>query len=125
MAAANSRDFQTMASIFGTHDGPVGDTGSSFGCFWKKIGTIFGGSSCEKWEDVEVRMDLISQVLLHEDYQIRGERSVAGTPYSTIRVSVDVVRSEGTTRDVGFTLVQMNDGRWMLQQIELEKLTNA
>lgn len=68
-------------------------------------------------------MDLISQVLLHDDYQIRGERSVAGMPYPTIRVSVDVVQDGNTTRDVGFTVVQTNDGRWMLEQIELVKLT--
>lgn len=123
MGAANSRDFVTMASIFGTHDGPVSNTGSSFGCFWKKLGSIFGGSSCQSWQDVELRMELISEVLLHDDYQIRSERSVAGTRYPTIRVAVDVVQATVNTRDVGFTVVQTNDGRWMLQEIELQKLT--
>lgn len=123
MGAANSRDFVTMASIFGTHDGPISDTGSTFGCFWKKLGSIFGGSSCQNWRDVELRMELISQVMLHDDYQIRSERSVAGVRHPTIRLSVDVVQRQIRIRDVGFTLVQTNDGRWMLEQIELERLT--
>lgn len=123
MGAANSRDFVTMASIFGTRDGPIANTGSTFGCFWKKLGSIFGGSSCRKWEDVELRMDLISQILLHDDYQIRGERTVAGMRQPTIRVSVELVQAQTRTPDVGFTLVQTNDGRWMLEEIELEKIT--
>ena len=60
LQAANTRYLPAMARLFGTKDGPMADTGSSFGCFWKKIGAAFGGDSCVKWSDVELRMDAIA-----------------------------------------------------------------
>ena len=52
LQAANTRDLRAMGRLFGTPDGPMGDTGSAFGCFWKKIGAAFGGQSCLKQVDI-------------------------------------------------------------------------
>ena len=46
LQAANQRDVLTMGNLFGTQDGPVMDTGGSFGCAFKRIGSWFGGTRC-------------------------------------------------------------------------------
>ncbi|MFV2006241.1 MAG: hypothetical protein ACC667_02285 [Longimicrobiales bacterium] len=126
LQAVNARDLVSMSRIFGTTSGPIGDTGSTFGCFWKKISVIVGGDSCVKWRDVELRMDVISEILSHEDYRITSERSVAGRDVRTIRLGVTLVKSGGRRiPDVGFTLVPAGGSRWFLQEIELVKITNS
>ena len=126
LQASNTRDLFAMARLFGTRDGPVEDTGSSFGCFWKKIGSAFGGQSCVKWADVELRMNLIAGILRHEDYRIASERSVAGAERETIRIGVDMSFARGqTVRDVGFTVVLASGDRWLIEIIELEKVTGT
>ncbi len=125
LQAVNRRDLVSMSRMFGTSGGPIGDTGSSFGCFWKRIGTLFGGDSCRKWQEVELQMDLIAEILRHEDYRITSERSVAGRDVQTIRLSVALeIRVGRTIPDVGFTLVSAGGARWLLQEIELAKITN-
>jgi len=125
LQAANARDHQTMAGIFGTPDGPVGDTGSSFGCFWKKLGTLFGGESCQSWQEIELWMDTLAQVLQHQNYEIVSQRDVAGRGYPTTRVGVDLVVSRNrTVRDVGFEVVRADD-QWLIEAFELEKLTGG
>lgn len=125
LQAANSRDLQSMARLFGTKGGPIGDTGSSFGCFWKRIGTLFGGDSCLKWQDVELRMNIIAQVLAHEDYRIVGEERVAGRNVETTRLGVNLTINGRMIRDVGFTVVRAGEARWLVQAVELEKITNS
>jgi len=125
LQAANARDHQTMARIFGTSAGPVGDTGSSFGCFWKKVGTIFGGEACRKWEEIELWMDSLAQILAHQNYEIVSERDVAGREDPTRRVGVNLVISRTrTVRDVGFEVVRDGD-QWLIEQFELEKITGG
>ena len=115
-----------MARLFGTHDGPVEDTGSSFGCFWKKIGAAFGGQSCLDWADVELRMDAIAGILRHEDYRMASERAVAGVEHQTTRIGVDILFGRArTVRDVGFTVVLASGDRWLIEVIELEKVTGS
>ena len=126
LQAANTRDLFAMARLFGTRHGPVEDTGSSFGCFWRKIGSAFGGQSCLKWADVELRMDAIAGILTHRDYEIASERMVAGTDDETIRIGVDMAFSGGrTARDVGFVVVLGSADQWLIQIIELEKITGS
>ena len=126
LQAANTRDLFAMARLFGTRQGPVEDTGGSFGCFWKKIGSAFGGQSCVKWADVELRMDAIAGILRHNDYQIASERLVAGAQSETIRIGVDMSLASGrTVRDVGFTVVVSSGDRWLIEIIELERITGA
>ena len=125
LQAVNTRDLVSMSRLFGTSGGPIGDTGSSFGCFWKRIGTLFGGDSCRTWQDVELRMDVIAEILRHEDYRITSDQSVAGRNVQTIRLGLAFELSGGRTiQDVGFTLVAAGGSRWLLQEIELAKITN-
>lgn len=126
LQASNVRDLVEMSRLFGTYDGPIGDTGNAFGCFWKKLGSVFGGNSCRKWRDVELRMDVISSILRHQDYQAVSERMVSGAEHPANRIGVDMSFEGGmTVRDVGFTVVQASEGRWLINLIELEKITGA
>ena len=106
LQAANTRDLETMSRLFGTDDGPIGDSGSR--------------------EEVELRMDLIAEILQHDDYEIISERSVPGAPAPSNRIGVDLVLPGGTTvRDVGFTVVLESPNRWLINVIELVKITEA
>ena len=106
LQAANARDLETMSRLFGTHDGPIGDRRSR--------------------EEVELRMNVIAQILQHDDYEIVSERSVPGAEFPSRRVGVDLVLPGGTTvRDVGFTLVLESDDRWLINVIEVIKITQA
>lgn len=107
LQAVNTRDLETMSRLFGTNDGPIGDTGDRI--------------------EVELRMDVIAEILEHDDYEIVSERRVAGAAVLSIRIGVDIVLRGGMTivRDVGFTVVLEAPNRWLINVIELEKVTGA
>jgi hypothetical protein len=124
LQAANTRDLDSMARIFGTARGPITDeTGSAVGCAFKRMGSWFGiGRRCLSWREVEIRMDAIAQILQHDDYRIRGESSVAGRA-NTRRVGVDLTRGDQEFNDVPFVVVQASQGRWFVEQIGLDRIT--
>jgi len=106
LQAANIRDLVTMARLFGTDDGPIGD----------RRGRV----------EVELRMDVIAEILQHDDYQIISERRVPGAEVPSNRIGVDLRLRGGTTvRDVGFTVVLESNDRWLINVIELVKITQA
>ncbi len=106
LQAANARDLETMSRLFGTHDGPIADRGSR--------------------EEVELRMDVIAEILQHNDYEIISERRVPGAETRSIRVGVDMTFRNGTiVRDVGFTVVLESADRWLVNVIEVVKITAA
>ena len=106
LQAANTRDLETMSRLFGTHDGPIGDRRSR--------------------QEVELRMDVLAEILQHNDYEIISERRVPGAEFPSRRVGVDLVLPGGTTvRDVGFTVVLESDNRWLINVIEVVKITQA
>lgn len=124
LQAANSRDLDAMARLFGTPDGPIADTGSTLGCGFKKVFSWIGlGEACTSAQDVELRMDAIARILQHDDYRIESESRVPGRQDPTTRVSVNVDVGNETVRDVPFFVVQTSEGRWMVEQIGLERLT--
>jgi hypothetical protein len=122
LQAANDRDVQSMGRLFGTAQGPIGDTGSTFGCFFKKVGSWFGGSACTKRVDVELRMDAIASVVQHQDYRIVREEPVAGRVDPTRRVLVDFEMGTGPVSAAPFVVVQTGEGRWLVQEVPLETL---
>jgi len=122
LQAANERDVQAMGRLFGTADGSAWDTGSTFGCFFKKIGSWFGGSACLRKVDVEIRMDAIASIVQHEDYRIVREESVAGRTSPARRVLVDLTLEDGTVEAAPFIVVQTSEGRWLIEQVPLEHL---
>ena len=105
LQAANARDLVTMSRLFGTHDGPIADSGSRV--------------------EIELRMDLIAGLLQHDDYEIISEGRVPGAEFPSNRIGVDLLLPGGTTvRDVGFTVVESDD-RWLVNIVEVLKLTGA
>ncbi|MBT8405186.1 MAG: hypothetical protein KJP18_15085 [Gemmatimonadetes bacterium] len=101
LAAVNARDLDGMASVFGTSDGPVeGDR-----------------------VEVEIRMDALATILAHESYELVSERQVPGRVDMTTRVGVTLTIAGEVHSDVAFLTVRTGEGRWMLQEIDLEAIT--
>ena len=103
LQAANARDFDAMASLFGTADGPV-----------KRPA-----------HELELQMATVAEILNHEDYQIVSERRAPGRVNPTNRIGVNILKEGQMIRDVGFMVVQTDDGRWFVESIDLEKITGA
>lgn len=121
LQAANDRDLEAMGRLFGTEDGPAWDTGSTGGCFFKKIGSWFGGSSCVEKRDVEIRMDAIAQVLRHDDYRILREEPVAGRLNAALRLYADLTIQGQVVPEVPFVLVRTDGGQWLVEEVDLQK----
>jgi len=122
LQASNARDLEGMARLFGTQSGPAWDTGSTFGCAFKKIGSWFGGSPCVQKHDVEVRMDAIAQILRHDDYRIVREEAVAGRMGQATRVFVDLTVRGQTVREVPFVIVRSGGGQWLVEEVDLARI---
>ena len=106
LQAANTRDLETMSRLFGTDDGPIGDN----------RGRV----------EIELRMDLIAEILQHDDYEIVSEIRVPGAELPSNRIGVDITLPGGQMiRDVGFTVVLESQSRWLINVIELVKITSA
>jgi hypothetical protein len=126
LQAANERDVRAMGRLFGTKDGPVMNTGGTFGCAFKKIGSWFGGSACVTKEEVEIRMDAIASILRYQDYQVVGEERVAGRTSPTTRVLVNMTTTQGVAvTDIPFVVVQTGQGRWLIEQVDLQRVMSG
>ena len=125
LEAANQRDLETMGRLFGSTGGPVLDTGGTFGCAFKKIGSWFGGQSCVKREEVEIRLDAIANVLSHDDYRIVREQAVAGRMNDATHVWVDFTINGSQVKDIPFVVVRTGDGRWLVEQVDLQKVMSG
>jgi hypothetical protein len=77
LQAANTRDIVTMWRLFGNDDGPIGDSGNR--------------------EEIELRMNVIAEILQHDDYEIVSERAVPGAEVPSNRIGVDLTLPQGTT----------------------------
>ncbi|HUF77175.1 MAG TPA: hypothetical protein VMM35_12895 [Longimicrobiales bacterium] len=126
LQAANEHDVEAMGRLFGTSEGALMDTGSTFGCFFKKIGSWFGGNACTRRTDVELRMDAIASIIRHVDYRILREEPVAGRVSPTRRVIVDMSMPRNrTVSGAPFIVVQTGEGRWLVEQVPLEQVMAA
>jgi hypothetical protein len=126
LQAANTRDLDAMARLFGTADGPIIDqTGGGFSCAFKRMGSWIGiGEPCVSWAEIELRMDALAQILRHDDYRLRSESAVAGRTSPTSRIGVDLTRAGSLYADIPFLVVQTPDGRWLVEEIQdLPRLT--
>jgi hypothetical protein len=122
LEASNSRDLPTMGRLFGTADGPIMDTGSTFGCMFKKIGSWFGGSSCVPKREVEVRLAAISDIVRFEDYRVTREETEAGRMAEARRIWVNFTVNGGQVTDVPFVVVKGPGGQWFVEEIDLQRL---
>ncbi len=127
LQAANARDLDRMARLFGTADGPVANTGSTFGCMWKRMGSWIGVSNrCMTRQDVEVWMNTIALILQHRDYRLGADQRVPGRQHLTASIPVALVTADGRqVSGVPFTVVQSKNGQWLIEQIALEQVTNS
>ncbi|MGD2068035.1 MAG: hypothetical protein PVI57_05075 [Gemmatimonadota bacterium] len=101
LQAANAKDFDAMARLFGTVDGPVeGDP-----------------------HEIEFRMATIAEILAHEDYEIVSEERAPGRRYPTNRIGVNITKNGEVIRDVPFMVIQTDDGGWLIEEIDLEEIT--
>jgi hypothetical protein len=126
LQASNARDYFTMATLFGTDSGPISDTGSGFGCGVKVLVSWFPGvTRCLRWEDVELRMAAIADVLRYQDYKIVSERQEPGRSSLTNRIGVDLTRPGSVVRDVPFLVVRTGQGRWLVQEIDLQRVAGS
>jgi hypothetical protein len=125
LQAANQNDLRTMARVFGSQDGPVANTGSSFGCAFKKLGSWIGLSdSCMSRQQVELWMNTIAMVIKHDDYRITGDATVPGRVAQTTRVDVSLTQGPREVQNVPFLVVRDGEGRWLVEEIGLERITS-
>lgn len=125
LQAASQRDLAGMSRLFGTAEGPIGDTGSTFGCFFKKIGSWFGGLPCVTRQEVELRMATIADILRHQDYVIRDTNQVPGRNHPTMRVLVDLTVDGNVVRGVPFDVVDTGSGTWLVERVDLERVMSG
>lgn len=102
MRAANAKDLDAMARLFGTKDGPV-----------------FG-----KWpkDEIEKRMFVISTELKHEDFSVTAEQIVPGRGADATKLTVKL-RKDGKDYNVPFTLVRYKNESWLVEQIGIDVIT--
>lgn len=103
LQAVNAEDFAAMARIFGNVEGPVRGPA----------------------DEVELRMATIAAILKHEDYRIGSERLEPGRRNPTRRVGVDLTIDGNVIPDVSFLVVQSSAGNWLVEQIDLERVTRG
>lgn len=126
LQASNERDLHAMAQLFGDENGPVSETGNPVGCAFKRIGSWVGlGDGCPTFEQVELEMDLIAEILAHDSYRIKPWAKVPGRKYATTRVEVDLTIRGREYPRVPFLVVRPDDGRWLIQEVDLQVVTGA
>ena len=124
LAAANRRDHATMAGLFGDAAGPVGEPGSAMGCGLRRLGSWLGlGEPCVGARAVELRMDLIARLLVHESRRVGPPEAVAGRGRPAARIEVEMAVRPGETVRVPFVLIHVRDHGWLVEQVELARLT--
>lgn len=103
LRAANQNDLDTMASLFGTRDGPVSRS-------WSR-------------QESDERMFLLASLLRHTDYTVTGERIVPGRREEATNIDVRLVVSTGPV-SVPFTLVRARNRQWLIEQVGIERVTH-
>lgn len=103
LRAANQNDLDTMASLFGTRDGPVSRS-------WSR-------------QEADERMFLLASLLRHTDYTVTGERIVPGRREEATNIDVRLVVATGPV-SVPFTLVRARNRQWLIEQVGIERVTH-
>jgi len=100
--AAKQKDYQRMAHLFGTHDGPAVE----------RLGRV----------EVEQRMFVLAAFLRHESYSVHSSPMAEGE--NEKRLAVDMVGTRNGDVTVPF-IAAVNKGRWFVQQVRTEALTSG
>ena len=122
--AAARRDHAAMAGLFGTGTGPIGEQGGGVGCAVRRLGSWLGlGERCLAAAEIALRMDLMARILAHASYRMGTAVEVVGhgRPASRVEVALDV--GGGRVVAVPFVVIRADNGRWLVTEVELERLT--
>lgn len=102
LQAANQNDLRTMTQLFG-------DSRRSF-------------DQMHSAERAERQMQVLASLLRHEDYSIQGQRIVPGRINDATELLVEIKTAERTVV-VPHLVVRRRGGGWIIEQIEVERLT--
>lgn len=104
LQAANVNDLPTMTTLFGTADKTI-----------------------DKLEPLAVaqrRMYVLASLLRHDDFAIQGQRVVPGRMEDATEVLVMIRQGKKQTL-VPHLVVRRNDGGWIIERIDVERLTSG
>ncbi|HLU26076.1 MAG TPA: hypothetical protein VKZ58_10275 [Longimicrobiales bacterium] len=102
LQAVNAQDLETMARLFGTEEGSI--------------------LNRDPRPEVEKRMYTLALILRHQDYRLEGERPVPGRLGQAIQLVVGM-RFPNRQVSVPYTLVRTKTGHWLIEQIDVERIT--
>jgi hypothetical protein len=103
LRAANSNDLDTMARLFGNRNGPVAND--------------------ENRQELDRRLFAIASVLRHDSYTIKGSQIVPGRRNEATQINV-LMKFGAQEIEVPWVLVYSKDGTWLVESIDLEKITS-
>jgi hypothetical protein len=106
LQAVNVDDWAAMSRLFGTKEGPYSET----------VGDR---------REIELRMNAIALILKHEDFEITSQRRVPGRENPSVRLGVNLTIDGGLIPDVSFIVVQSDAGSWLVEEIDLVKVTSG
>jgi hypothetical protein len=94
-----------------------------------QMGWIFGNAQGailrqHPVREVEQRMYALAHVLQHDGYVLGSESSVPGRLGSAVRYNVALTRATRTFQ-VPITVARAGDGRWYVELIDVEAVTNV
>lgn len=94
-----------------------------------QMGWVFGtsgGAVIRQWPlaEVEQRMYALASVLQHEGLTLGPESAVPGRTGEAVRFATRI-QHQGRSYDVPVVAVRGPDGRWYVEQVELQAVTNV
>lgn len=104
LRAANANDLETMTQLFGSST--------------QNIVQLDGQSKAER------RMYALASLLRHDDFRIVGQQSVPGRMREATELSIELVRGNRAVV-VPHTVVRKRGGGWIIERIEVERLTQG
>lgn len=103
LRAANSNDLDTMARLFGTVDGSI--------------------LNRDPRQLVDEQMFALASILRHDSFTIQRFEIVPGRRDEAMRAIVNMKIGQRNI-DVPYTLVWSNGGSWLIEQIEIQRITS-
>jgi hypothetical protein len=101
---AGEKSYAEMGWVFGTAQGPI--------------------IRRDPPAEVERRMFALASILEHQSFSLSGEEPVAGRAAGTaVRTSARLT-SRGRRFDVPFVVVRGPEGRWFVEEVGVEAITN-
>ncbi|MBI4541043.1 MAG: hypothetical protein HY704_16195 [Gemmatimonadetes bacterium] len=74
-------------------------------------------------DEVEKRMDLLANILRHDDYSVESELGVPGRTSEAVEVMVRV-RMGAREASIPFTVVRTRKGAWLVELVDVERILN-